>query len=29
MYFILNGLVGIGYHTYQQPLDKKPFEITH
>ena len=29
MYFILNGTVGIGYHTYQQPLEKKPFHITH
>ena len=25
MYFILNGTVGIGFHTYQQPLDKMPF----
>ena len=25
MYFILNGTVGIGFHTYQQPLDKLPF----
>ena len=29
MYFILNGTVGIGFHTYQQPLDKMPFQITH
>ena len=29
MYFILNGTVGIGYHTYQQPLDSKPYRLTH
>ena len=29
MYFITQGQVGIGYHMYQQPLEKKRFETTH
>ena len=29
MYFITKGTVGVGFHTYQQPLEEKPFNITH
>lgn len=29
MYFIISGTVGVGYHLYQQPLEKKRFRITH
>lgn len=29
MYFIISGTVGVGYHLYQQPIEKKRFRITH
>lgn len=29
MYFVISGTVGVGYHLYQQPLDKERFKITH
>ncbi len=28
MYFIVSGKVGIGYHMYQQPLEKRRYNIT-
>ena len=29
MFFILNGTVGIGFHLYQQPLQKQRYKLTH
>jgi len=29
MYFVISGNVGVGYHLYQQPLDKDRYKITH
>lgn len=29
MYFIMSGIVGIGYHLYFQPLDQKKFKLVH
>lgn len=29
MYFIMSGTVGIGYHLYQQPLEKQRYKLTH
>ena len=29
MYFVISGTVGIGYHLYQQPIEKERFHLTH